>query len=447
MYRLVPALCGVALALVPFLLAGELGWIAATTAGLLLAVSPVFVYYSRYYIQEMPLVLFTALALAGGWRFLYGEGRRWGVLAGIAAGLMLATKETAPLALVSMISAFLIFRRGRVDPRRFVMPGAVATGVAVLIYTGFLMHPLGLVDVLKAPVNYLRLATGGGDHVHPWHYYLGLLFWARPLPGGPVWSEVAVIILAVIGGSTALGVGKANARPALPAPRCREQRHAVIGVWPALGSGRKSPALLKFLGWYTAIAFVLYSAIPYKTPWCVLSGYLGAVLLAGAGCASLLDSRWPGRTVAAVVLLLGVAGAHLGWQAYRGNSVFASDRRNPWVYAHPVDDVKQLALLVRDLSAAHPDGRAMLVRVVTPDYWPLPWYLRKMTRVGYWNTIPDGVDAPVVITSPALEKAVDKKLDGDYQEMYFGLRPDSLLAVRVEAGLWRRFLRVGNAAP
>ena len=421
MYRLVPALCGVALALVPFLLAGEMGWVAATAAGLLLAISPVFVYYSRYYIQETPLVLFTALALAGGWRFLSGGtkalgfGPWWGILAGTAAGLMLATKETAPLALVAMIAAFLIVRRGRVDSRRFVMPGAVAAVIAALVFSGFLAHPTGILDALRSPLNYLRLAAGGGDHVHPWHYYLGLLVWARPQPGGPVWSEAAVIAL------------------------------SIIGAWPRRAASRPGASLLKFLPWYTAFVFVLYSAIPYKTPWCVLTGYLGVVLLAGAGCAALVRSNRPVRTAA--VLLLGVAGLHLGWQAWRGSFVFASDRRNPWVYAHPVEDVKRLGQLVQDLTSAHPDGRAMLVRIVTPDYWPLPWYLRRLTRVGYWSAVPDAVDAPVVITSSALEKAVDRRLDGDYQEMYFGLRPDSLLAVRVEAGLWRRFLRVGNAAP
>jgi hypothetical protein len=40
------------------------------------------------------------------------------------------------------------------------------------------------------------------------------------------------------------------------------------------------------------------------------------------------------------------------------------------------------------------------------DYWPLPWYLRRMTRVGWFGRMPEGLAAPVIITQPRLEPSL-----------------------------------------
>src|ERR1051325_719100 len=55
--RLAPAIAGVLLALSALLLAPAIGGTAAIAASALLAVSPVMVYYSRYFIPEIPLAL------------------------------------------------------------------------------------------------------------------------------------------------------------------------------------------------------------------------------------------------------------------------------------------------------------------------------------------------------------------------------------------------------
>jgi hypothetical protein len=46
--------------------------------------------------------------------------------------------------------------------------------------------------------------------------------------------------------------------------------------------------------------------------------------------------------------------------------------------------------------------------VVCPDadYWPLPWYLRDMPRVGYFSQMPTGPPAPVIVAQPSQEKQV-----------------------------------------
>ncbi|MEX2015195.1 MAG: glycosyltransferase family 39 protein, partial [Candidatus Hydrogenedentales bacterium] len=98
MLRVVPALFGVALILLLWFVRDGLGNAAANWAAVFTAVSPAFVFYSRYYIQEMLLVFFTLAALAAGWRYVVQPLWPKALLFGACLGLMHATKETAVLA-------------------------------------------------------------------------------------------------------------------------------------------------------------------------------------------------------------------------------------------------------------------------------------------------------------------------------------------------------------
>ena len=79
---------------------------------------------------------------------------------------------------------------------------------------------------------------------------------------------------------------------------------------------------------------VIYASIPYKTPWCVLGFLHGFILLAGVGASRLLAVPSARVGKALVGALLGAAVIHLGWLAWAGSVRFASDPRNPYVYAH-----------------------------------------------------------------------------------------------------------------
>jgi hypothetical protein len=87
----------------------------------------------------------------------------------------------------------------------------------------------------------------------------------------------------------------------------------------------------------------------------------------------------------------------------------------------------------------------MLVAVVAGPYeqWPLPWYLRRMTRVGYWPTAAAAgpLDRfPLLVSSADNAGAVETALGDRYVSEFYGLRPGVLLTVFIERGLWDRFL-------
>ena len=89
-----------------------------------------------------------------------------------------------------------------------------------------------------------------------------------------------------------------------------------------------------------------------------------------------------------------------------------ADPANPYVYAHTTRDVFVITRQVEALASVHPDGTSMPIQVVSREnLWPLPWYLRRFTRVGWWRDLSDDVpNAPVILVTPDMEPLLARKL-------------------------------------
>jgi uncharacterized protein (TIGR03663 family) len=436
--RAVPAVLGVALVAAHVGAAPWLGTAGAVVAALLAAISPAMVFYSRYYIHETPLVLFTFGALlAGGW-YMRKPGALPALVAGACLGLMHATKETAPLAICSMLAALGLTLvvdhwRGKGPPsiwsvvkgRDVALAGLAGLVVAGLLFSSFFHNPAGVADSVRAFGMYLHRANAASWHFHPWHYYLGLLV-HFPADGTPFWTEGLVLVLAIAG--------------------------AAAG-WTRSGLPDADSRVLRFLAFYTLLMVVVYSAIPYKTPWCLLGFLHGMILLAGPGAVFLLRLSRRVVTEALVGALLLAAAAHLCWQAYSGSFRFAADPRNPYVYAQTGTDVLEIAGRLKGLARAHPDGPSMPVQIISREnLWPLPWYLRGLSGVSWWNGVSDeAASAPVIVVTPDMEPALVRKLydlppPGE-RELYVSvfdrpveLRPGVELRGYAAKALWEDYL-------
>jgi predicted membrane-bound mannosyltransferase len=219
---------------------------------------------------------------------------------------------------------------------------------------------------------------------------------------------------------------------------------ALAGIVPSI-RGRAATFWPRYLSLYAVMTAVVFSAIAYKTPWNVLPFHAGFVLLAGVGAAEIV-TRLKGRTLkaAGIAVLLALAG-QLALQDWRANFRYPADPRNPYVYAHTSTDFLRLVTRVADVSAVHPDTRHMLVRVIAGPYeqWPLPWYLRGHGRVGYWIRPEEAAPlagTPVIIASQEHADTIGAQLGDAYVSEFYGLRPDVLLTIFIERGLWERFL-------
>jgi uncharacterized protein (TIGR03663 family) len=433
--RFVPVFCGVLLVLMTLLLVDGVGWVAVLAAMGLVAVSPAFVFYSRYYIHEMLLVFFTFGVIACGYRYTQDKKITWALLSGLCLGLMHATKETCIIAFGSMLLALVLTimmqpkhqgllanTKKQVKVPHLIAALATAVIVSVLFYSSFFSNPKGIADSVLAYTTYFQRAYQSQLHIHPWYYYLDILTWMEGFEK-VTWNEDIIVVLA------GLGLIIAMAR-----------RHA-----PPFNS-----SLLRFIGLYTLIMTIIYSAIPYKTPWSMLGFLHGMILLSGVAVAVLIKMSidWWQKLLLGLILVLCFIMQPA--QAYLGSYHYYAAPSNPYVYAHPVTDVFEITKRIEEIAQVHPDGHSMYIQVICPkdDYWPLPWYLRGFANVGWWSEVDEDVpSAPVIIASPGAEPALLKKLyelppPGEKNlyvplfDSYMELRPQVELRGFVTKDLW-----------
>ena len=411
--RRVTAVVGVCVVLLPFFWRRRVGDVAAVMAGGLLAVSPLLVYYSRMFIHEMLLVLAGGAVLAC---FAGGGRPRW-VWAGVCFGLMYAVKETFVISVlawgVALVATLLCQREWRERERwgalvseygkPFLVMVAVAAVVAMVFYTRMFRYPEGGWDAVK---TFFVYETVDG-HDKPWWWYGAWFAWPQKA-AGMWWYECVVVWLAVV---------------------------VFIATWLTRRAPVEVRNWLRFLGFSVVGHGVIYSVFGYKTPWLMCMPWLHVCMLAGFGVVLLPSRGW---------LMAGVAVTGVGmlWPlsklAARAAGRFASDARNPYAYVPTRPDVERLEDFLNQLR---PMAEEDVVAVVGSDYWPLPWYLRSFSQVGYWVEPPEGLkDFPFVL---ATQDAVDQagaELEKSHTLLPRGLRAEVPVWLMVRNDVWKRWM-------
>ena len=391
--RLVPAVCGILVVLLPLLLARWMGGPAALIGALLLATSPVLCQFSRVFIHEPLLAIFSGAALLSlGW-WLRGGGTVAALCGGTALGLMAATKETFGIIALSWLVG-LVFCRG-LPPRQSLLR-ATGWSAAAFLATVFVAHG-GLREFFS---TYYLYTTDIG-HAKPPLYYWNLL--VVPKFQAPLWwTEVGVALLALTGAG-----------------------------W----EWRSGNALARVLAVSTAVQFLILSAIPYKTPWLVLVPWIQACLLAGWGGAVLFRQKIPAQLVAVTALLMVVA-----FQIHQARAAvfrFPNDARNPMAYSPTSGNVTSLGARLRALRDKSSAFRSGGIAVLGTGYWPLPWYLRGTAKAGYFKEPPPGVELfPVVIAMPESSLEAERRLSPTHKVFYNGLRSEVPVAVFVRQDVY-----------
>jgi uncharacterized protein (TIGR03663 family) len=393
--RLVPAVFGLLLVGLAIFLSRFSSRSTAAFAALFTAVSPAFVFYSRYYIMEMLLVVFTFAFLISLYQFQENVKIRWALSTGFFMGLIHATKETCIItwaAAAAALALLFLENRPRLKTTQRRLPfGKIALGlslgllVSALFFSSFGKNPRGIIDSFLTYKTYFPRGSGElKAHVYPWFTYFKWLTWNNG-QGRPLWTEGFILLPGLFGAAVALLKPLASIRP-----------HR---FW-------------RFITFYTVILTVLYAVIPYKTPWSMLSFYHGWILLAALGASTLLRiSRRRFRAAAAFFLTIGII--YLCGQAQALSTVYDTDASNPYVYAHTHRDIFQLTDAVSQLCKSSAAGDDEYIEVICPgnDYWPLPWYLRRFTRIGYFNQVNmDFPSARIIIAMPSVENDLIHKL-------------------------------------
>lgn len=432
--RLVPALFGLGTIGLIFLLRRQLGTIATLTAALLLAVSPGAVYLSRYFIHETQFVFFTLGIVVAAIYFYEQRNNIYLILIATSAALLFATKETAMIsagvliiALVVMLG-YLRLRRGkRTAPKRRGQPQpgfvsrfigelggpwvlgfylalavVVFVGLWAVFYSSFFTNSKGISDSFQTFEVWSK--TGTVAHVHPFFTYV---YWLA-LREGPL------LFLGIIGA-------------------------AFIVLKP-----KNAYALFAALWAFGLLA--AYSLIPYKTPWLLLNFLVPLALIGGYAVQQIYEfdtGQWRlmGVVLAVVLAVATYQTIDLNFFNYDND-----DTHYVYVYAHTTRGMLELVDKI-DKIASQENGGLTGITIVSPDYWPLPWYLRNYTRVGYYGRLAPSTE-PIIIANENQKPDIEANFGELYRQVpssqeggSYGLRPG------VKLLLYQRRQGFGPAEP
>ena len=448
--RLGTALAGALapLALIP--LSRYLGWVGLACVGLLLSVSPTMVYFARTNIHETWLVLGSILWAAGLLRYCARPQMKWALLASGGAALSFTNKETALITGASLLfglglawlagdrqasgnrlgdpelfsgatrlEALASWFRGRSRP---LLAGVVFfIGFVVLFFSSMLTWFSGLIGFFEAFGLWIGHGVTGRNQAKDWNYFLELLLVCD-----------GVLLLA--------------------AASC-------AGLWSVVTRHRSG---LFFFGW-TISALLFYSAIPYKTPWCVLSIELPLLLSCGwlvqqltlVVRNTLLSGFWRCTALLALSSLFLVA-VPLSAESLEANRHSFDDDDHPYVF---VQTERGYYELLQDLFGVGDqiqvvEGRSPAVVNIDPKN-PTRWYTitrgwtyRKSDYLnGKLPTVKQLKAAEIVLCTGRSSRSVGQMLvdeGGSWHRELYELRPGVRVSAWFRSRWWDTYQRAGG---
>ncbi|MEI6604972.1 MAG: flippase activity-associated protein Agl23 [Verrucomicrobiota bacterium] len=409
--RLVPAIAGCLLVLLPLAWRRRWGDAPMLLAAALLATSPLLVYYSRMFIHESLFGLLGMLTL-----MVALTKPKWG-LPGVCLGLMFATRETFVISTLAWLGAAGLVALGRREwwthaslsgawrmwrgPLLFSLASAVLT--AGYFYSDGLHHPAGILDAVR---TFFVYKTGAG-HDKPFFYYLNFLTVPHK-SGGVWWYGTPVAVLALLAFAASFRRGAMDEKLRLTS---------------------------RFLGYAALGHFIIYGLIAYKTPWLMVLPWAHVCVLAGLNLAGLAGMRRLWQVALLVLVCLALASQYRQTRYAIGR--LASDARNPFAYVPTRRDLESVESWLPQLAAKAPQHTVEPLAVIGSGYWPLPWYLRSFKAIGYWQEPPPNIaDFAIVFCVPESTAAVMTQLATTHQLLLRGLRDNVALSMFIRNDIW-----------
>lgn len=153
--RVLYALFGTALVVLPFLMRDLLGRIGALATAVLLVFSPTMLYYSRFARNDILMAVFTLVLALAAWRYIATKQTRWLYLAALMMALGFGAKETHYITVAVFGSFFTAYWLWELAPKGRLprLSELRANGIfGVLILLGTLTLPLLSAFAMKTPL-------------------------------------------------------------------------------------------------------------------------------------------------------------------------------------------------------------------------------------------------------------------------------------------------------
>ena len=450
-------------------------------AALAMAISPGFIFYGRYSIHEVWLLLFSLifiLGLLGLWRFGTG-GYLWCVGMGTAG--MILTKETYIIHIgCAVIAAVVLWISHRLAPMEKVEPSrqfwawsdlaivaAAAVFLVVLFYSGTFLNWQGVKGLYLTFATWAKTGSAGNGHEKPWPYWLELVLrYEWPVFIGLMLCLVCQFFKSYVIRYLAIyGVGVFAAYSII---HYKTPWIIISMVWPLLfvfAAGAAAPkiprkafciiafALLGFgLGWLfsyaiqeasvrancsygtylvetvrVTLAASSTSAVCGNIGWRLYGCAVGLALAGGA--VGLWFGQWSKlseglmqnvQRAAVSVALLFSLGMAISLNYFR-----CTTDTEPYVYVQTYNDIYKLMKPLMRLVHSNPVYYKITGHFIRTSTYPFPWLLGDFPGIGYYetNNSPVNMDADFLVVQSDRVADVEKKLHQSYFTEPMTIRP------------------------
>lgn len=424
--RIVTVIFGMGVVWLLLCMKKQLGSFGSLAAAVLATVSAGFVFFSRYFIHEIIFVFFTLGVVVAWLRFSETRRPLYLLLAAASFAFLGATKETwiitvgvwliaIPCTWVWMklrgrgTAGFWSLKNGAAgmppqsdravpesdkskpwsNTRLAVLATTVFVVVWVTFYSSFFTNfPQGVIDSFTTYTIWTK--TSSAANVYDWTRYFEWLGRA----------ELPILILGFCGIVTALA-------------QARKRFTVFVAFW-AMGT------------------FAAYSLIPYKTPWLQLSIILPFVIISGY----LFEQASHRRSLRmAAYIVLSVAAIEESRQAIEISLYRYDDSSQTYSYAHTSRDFLNLVREIEKIAAGNPAGKEIGITEMSPEYWPMPWYLRDYGHTGYWGHI-EATNEPIIIAHQSQKAQIQEQFGDRYRLIgEYDLRPGNRLFLYLRSDL------------
>lgn len=261
--------------------------------------------------------------------------------------------------------------------------------VGAVFFSSFFTYPQGIIGAFEAYAFWTK--TGVKDHIGETTLYLEWL-WKLEYP---------IVLLSAIGILIAFFTAK--------------HRFAMfVGLW-AFG------------------LFLAYSLIPYKTPWLMLSFLLPMCIISGYAIQKMVNQPNELLKIVGVVVFLS-SFTVLTYNSYDLNFRRYDDDSLTYVYAHTRRSFLEMVQKIDYYAEKSGKGKQAVIQIVSPEYWPLPWYVRDYENANFYGRAIDVKDAELIVAEKDKQDAdIFRRYRTNYRVVgEYSLRPgvDLILLVR-----------------
>ncbi|MBN1934361.1 MAG: TIGR03663 family protein [Anaerolineae bacterium] len=163
--RIVPALFGIALVLLPAFLRKELGRVGALAVAALTLISPSTLFHARYIRNDIYMMVWAMLMAIALFRYLDSRHPKWLYLGGLAITLSMCTKETAYIAgFIGFTFVVILFLRQMLSGRGFSVVYILGLAVLISLVVGILVFSAVAANAPAAAESQEGAASGLSPH-------------------------------------------------------------------------------------------------------------------------------------------------------------------------------------------------------------------------------------------------------------------------------------------